>query len=64
VNFHRYTVGSQIVVLGNDDEKAVIELRTNHLKLLGGTTLSLHNATLHLGCDVSLGSSVPKIKFL
>jgi len=37
-------VGSQIVVLGNDNGKDILELRTNNLKLFEGTTLSLHDA--------------------
>jgi len=37
-------VGSQIVILSNDNEKYVFELRTNHLKLFERTTLSLHDA--------------------
>ena len=28
VNFHHYMVDSQIVVLGNDDKKGVLELKT------------------------------------
>jgi len=57
-------MGSQIVVLGNDDEKDVLELRTNHSRLLEGTTLSLPDALYAPGVRCFLVSSVPKISFL
>jgi len=57
-------MGSQIVVLGNDDEKDVLELRTNHSTLLEGTTLSLPDALYAPGVRCFLVSSVPKIIFL
>ena len=64
VNFHHYTVDPQIVVLGNDNGKDVHELRTNHSRLLEGTTLSLPD-TLHApGVRCFLVSSVPNISFL
>ena len=64
MNFHHYTVGSQIVGLGNDDEKDVLELRTNHLKLLEGTTLSFHDTLCAPGVQYFLVTYVPKISFL
>jgi len=47
-------VGSQIVILGNDDEKDVLELRTYHLKLREGIRLFFMMLFMHLGYDVSL----------
>ena len=44
MNFHRYPLGSQIVILGNDDEEDVLGLKTYHLKLREGTMLLLHDA--------------------
>ena len=39
VNFCRYPMGSQIIVLGNDDEENVLKLY--HLKLREGTAFLL-----------------------
>ena len=64
VNFHHYTVDSQIFVLGNEDEKDVLELRTNHSRLLEGTTLSLPDALYATEVRCFLMSSVPKVSFL
>ena len=64
MNFYHYTMGSQIVVLGNDDEKDVLELRTNHSRLLEGTTFSLPDALYAPRVRYFLVSSVPKISFL
>ena len=64
VNFHHYRMSSQIVVLGNDDEKDVLELRTNHSRLLEGTMLSLPDALYAPMVRCFLVSFVPKISFL
>jgi len=64
VNFHYYPVDSQIVISGNDSEKVVLELRTNHLKLLEGITLSFHDTLCAPGVRYFLVTSVPKISFL
>jgi len=64
VNFHYYPVDSQIVISGNDSKKAVLELRTNHLKLLEGTMLSFHDALCAPGVRCFLVTFVPKISFL
>ena len=55
---------SQIVVLGNNDEKDVFELRTNHSRLLEGTTLPLPDALYAPGVRCFLVSSVPKFSIL
>jgi len=57
-------MGSQVIVLGNDDEKDVLELRINHLRLLEGTTLSLPDALYAPGVQRFPLSSVPKVSFL
>ena len=64
MNFHYYPVDSQIVVSGNDSEKVVLELRTNHLKLLEGTTLFFHDTLCAPGVQYFLVTYVPKISFL
>jgi len=64
MNFHYYPVDSQIVVSGNDSEKVVLELRTNHLKLFQATTLSFYDTLCAPGVQYFLVSSIPKISFL
>ena len=64
MNFHYYPVDSRIVVLGNDDEKGVLELKTNHLRLLEGTTLSLPDALYAAEVRCFLMSYVPQDSFL
>ena len=64
MNFHHNTVGSQIVILGNDNRKDVLELRRNHSWLLEGTTLSLPDALYATEVRYFLMSSVPKVSFL
>ena len=54
----------QIVVLGDDDEKDVLELRTNHSRLPEGTTLSLPDTLYAPGVRCFLASSVPKVSVL
>ena len=44
VEFHRYPVGSQTVVLGNGSEEDILGLGTYKLRLRGGNTLLLHDA--------------------
>jgi len=43
VDFHRYPVGSQTVVLGNGSEEDVLGVGTYKLRLFGGNTLLLHD---------------------
>ena len=64
MNFHYYPVDSQIVVLGNDDKKGVLELKTNHSRLLEETTLSLPDALYATEVRCFLMSYVPKVSFL
>ena len=64
MNFHHYTMDSQIVILDNDNAKDVLELRTNHSRLLEGTTLSLPDALYAPEVRYFLVSSVSKISFL
>ena len=44
VDFHRYPVGSQTVVLGNGCEEDVLGVGTYKLRLRGGNTVLLHDA--------------------
>jgi len=44
VSFHRYPVGSQNVILVNDDKEDVLKLRTYHFKLHEETTSLLYDA--------------------
>ena len=64
MNFHHYMVNSQIVVLDNDNGEDVLELRTNHLSLFEGTTLSLPDTLYAPRVQCFLVSSVPNISFL
>jgi len=64
VNFHRYPVGLQIIILGNDDEEDILELRIYHLKLREGTTLFFHDALYASGVRCFLVSFVYEISFL
>jgi len=43
VEFHRYLVDPQTVVLGNGSEEDVLEVETYQLRLRGGNKLLLHD---------------------
>ena len=63
VDFHRYPVGSQTVVLGNGSEEEVLEVSTYKLRLRQGNTLLLHDALYAPGVQVCLLSLVSLMKF-
>ena len=44
MNLHRYLMGSQTLVLGDDSEEHVLDIATSQLKTRGGNKLFLHNA--------------------
>ena len=64
VNFHYFPVGSWIVVLRNEDEEDILELRTYHLNLYEGTRLFLHDALYAHQVQCSLVSFALEISFL
>jgi len=57
-------VVSQIIILGNNDEEDVLELRTYHLKLREGTVSLLHDALYTPTVWCSFVSFVYEISFL
>ena len=63
MDFHRYLVGSQIVVLGNGSEEDVLGVGTYKRRLRGGNTLLLHDALYAPGVQVCLLSLVFLMKF-
>ena len=62
VEFHRYLVGSQIVVLENDSEEDVLRVGTYQLKLREGNKLLLHHAFYAPGVRCSLVSYVSLVR--
>ena len=62
VDFHRYPVGSEIAVLGNDSEANVLEVGTYKLRFPGGNTLLLHDAIYAPGVQGCLLSLVSLMK--
>jgi len=63
VDFHRYPVGSQTVVLGNGSEEDVLGVGTYKVRLHGENTLLLHDALYAPGVQVCLLSLVSLMKF-
>jgi len=62
VDFHRYPVGSQTVVLGNGSEEDVLGVGTYKLRLRGGNTLLLYDALHALRVQACLLSLVSLMK--
>ena len=58
MDFHRYLVGSQTIVLVNSSEEDVLGVRTYKLKLCEGNTLFLHDTLYTPGLRVCLLSFV------
>ena len=56
-------MGSQAVILGNDGEEDVLEIRTYLLKLREGTMLPIHNDLYALEVRCSLMSFIYEINF-
>ena len=50
VEFHRYPVGSQSIVLGNRSEEDILGVGTCQLKLRGWTKLLRFMLSMGLGC--------------
>jgi len=57
-------MGSQTIVLGDDSEENVLEIRTYHLKLYEGTMPFLHDALYVPRVQCSLVSFVFEVSFL
>jgi len=62
VDFHRYPVGSQTVVLGNSSKEDVLGVGTYQLILQGGNKLLLFYTLYALGVRVCLLSLVSLMK--
>jgi len=64
VNFDRYLVGSQTVILGIDSEEDVLGMGTYQLQLHERKTLLLHDALYRLAVQCFFVSFISDISFL
>lgn len=62
LDFHRFSVGSQTVMLGNGSEEDVLGTGTYQLKLRGGNKLLLHDALYAPGVQSCLVSVISLLK--